>query len=66
MATVAVIKCSCKHEYQDAHYGKGMRVHNVKKNEQDAICTVCLNKKSGNFSSRKNVETETKSKSKKK
>jgi hypothetical protein len=34
--------CSCKNEYQDAHYGKGMRVHNPPaKPENPMRCTVC-------------------------
>lgn len=43
-----IIKCTCKNEYQDEKYGKGMRVHNstfdVQKNGYR--CTVCekLNK----------------------
>jgi hypothetical protein len=40
-------KCDCKNAYQDAHYGKGVRVHNLMKNAKaDATskqgrCTVC-------------------------
>jgi len=37
--------CTCKHEFQDKKYGKGMRVHTVKVNGQ-AICTVCESVKS--------------------
>lgn len=33
-------KCSCKHEYQDAKYGYGVRVHNKTANG-DWRCTVC-------------------------
>ncbi len=36
---------SCKSEYQDAAYGKGMRVHNVGKDAdgiQESTCTVCV------------------------
>lgn len=37
---VAILKCSCSHEFQDQVYGQGMRVHNV--NEKgEAFCTVC-------------------------
>ena len=34
--------CSCKSEYQDAEYGKGMRVHNVPVDKASRIptCTV--------------------------
>lgn len=38
-------KCDCLHDYQDAVYGRGMRVHNVKsatnKSEERVSCTVC-------------------------
>lgn len=38
--TTVILPCLCEHEFQDAPYGKGMRVHNV--NEKgDAYCTVC-------------------------
>ena len=38
-----VIKlCSCKHVYQDAKYGNGMRVHNIGKTKK--CCTVCAKK----------------------
>jgi hypothetical protein len=44
MAT-RVIKCNCKHEYQDKQYGSGNRVHNpTKKGGTGAIiyrCTAC-------------------------
>jgi hypothetical protein len=42
MATerTVIMKCSCSHEFQDAVYGKGMRVHNVNTKGQ-AFCTVC-------------------------
>jgi hypothetical protein len=37
-----VIKpCSCSHEYQDRHYGEGMRVHNYAKKGEATRCTVC-------------------------
>lgn len=35
-----IMKCTCNHEFQDATYGKGMRVHNVNTKGQ-AFCTVC-------------------------
>lgn len=38
--TTVVIPCTCKHEFQDATYGLGMRVHNVNDKGQ-AYCTVC-------------------------
>ena len=28
MKTVEILKCNCKHEYQDQVYGTNMRVHN--------------------------------------
>lgn len=41
--------CSCKHDFQDAKYGKGMRVHNEsqggKLSETKWSCTVCGNVK---------------------
>jgi len=44
-----IIKCSCKHEGQDKLHGKGMRVHNICKLDDDTMnglrCTVCLNEK---------------------
>jgi len=32
-------KCTCKHEFQDKKYGKGMRVFN--KGKEVWRCTVC-------------------------
>ena len=32
--------CVCANEYQDAKYGKGRRVHNIKP-KGGAACTVC-------------------------
>ncbi len=42
MGTI-ILPCTCKDEFQDRHYGKGMRVHNVggKGKEKNAYCTVC-------------------------
>lgn len=37
---VKVLPCTCSHEFQDATYGKGMRLHNVNKDGK-AFCTVC-------------------------
>ena len=44
MATTIIKRCTknCEHEYQDKKYGKGMRVHNVGRNQ--TTCTVCRNK----------------------
>lgn len=38
---MTVIKpCTCDSPYQDKKYGKGLRVHNEKK-DGGAVCTVC-------------------------
>lgn len=34
-----IVKCTCKSDYQDTKYGKGMRVANPA--TKAAICTVC-------------------------
>ncbi len=36
-----IIKCTCKHEFQDKTYGKGMRVFNTEDKSSDSTCTVC-------------------------
>jgi hypothetical protein len=39
-----IIKCNCKHAYQDATYGAGMRAHNPIVKEPKGNhwrCTVC-------------------------
>ena len=38
-----VISCSCKHEFQDQQYGKGMRLFNEMGKDQNSSyrCTVC-------------------------
>jgi len=41
MSGAAVHTCTCRHEYQDEKYGKGMRVCCVMANGQKR-CTVCL------------------------
>lgn len=40
---IKVIKCTCKHEYQDEKYGKGNRVANSMKSTSATKfrCTVC-------------------------
>lgn len=35
-----ILDCYCYHAYQDAVYGKGRRVHNLKKNG-GWVCSVC-------------------------
>lgn len=49
---VKILACTCKHEFQDAKYGKGMRVHNsAKKLSTNATktngfrCSVCAGAK---------------------
>ena len=43
-------QCDCKHEFQDKIYGKGNRVHNLARNENNKAggyrCTVCKKVKS--------------------
>lgn len=43
MSVATIRPCRCQHDWQDQHYGRGMRVHNVKENKQtgDVRCTVC-------------------------
>jgi len=46
--TVEILKCSCKHDYQDERYGKNMRLYNLMlKDGKDNgwRCTVCGNVK---------------------
>ena len=45
--SVVMLRCTCKHEYQDRKYGKGVRVHNRGQNLDKASCTVCSKKKEG-------------------
>jgi len=44
---IALVKCGCKHEYQDAKYGHGIRVANTTAKQDKDIatvrCTVCNN-----------------------
>jgi len=44
-----IVRCKCKHEYQDKKYGKGNRVHNECssriKGQKIVRCTVCGNTK---------------------
>ena len=42
MSGTTTMKCSCKSDYQDEHYGKGVRVYNVAGKDKDKRrCTVC-------------------------
>ena len=36
-----VIKCTCSQDFQDAMYGKTMRVANTKFKGEEATCVVC-------------------------
>ena len=50
MAATKVMKCTCKSDFQDKEYGKGMRLFNLrddKKHAGEATCTVCGAKVSG-------------------
>jgi hypothetical protein len=43
MAEVKVLKCSCRHDYQDSIYGVGMRVMNPAPSDKpkEYVCTIC-------------------------
>lgn len=36
-----VLKCGCKHAYQDKRYGPGKRLHNALAGGKGYRCTVC-------------------------
>ena len=36
-----ILKCNCKHAFQDKEYGQGLRLHNIMKGNKKARCTVC-------------------------
>lgn len=40
-----ILKCTCKHKFQDKKYGKGMRVFNALVKDNEYKCTVCGNTK---------------------
>lgn len=45
-----ILPCTCKHPYQDATYGTGNRVHNLRMKDKGATfagwrCTVCSSSK---------------------
>ena len=44
MSTI-ILKCTCKHAFQDVRYGEGRRVHNVGEANDKAVCTVCRDTK---------------------
>ena len=41
MAESKIMRCTCTHEFQDATYGKGMRVMNPIKDGTGYRCSVC-------------------------
>ena len=38
---VALLQCTCKNEWQDKRYGKGVRLHNRMGKTDKFRCTVC-------------------------
>lgn len=44
MSGTKIIKCTCKHDFQDKEYGNQTRVANINEKEDSATCTVCGNK----------------------
>lgn len=40
VAQPKILRCNCKHPFQDSRYGDGMRVFNPRTNKKFA-CTVC-------------------------
>lgn len=50
-----VMQCSCKHDFQDQQYGKGMRLFNeIGKGGNDGYrCTVCGREDKGGGSTKK-------------
>jgi hypothetical protein len=45
MSKTKIAKCSCKHDFQDARYGKGNRVFNYCSKTDKWRCTVCKKEK---------------------
>lgn len=47
MSATKVLRCTCKHEFQDERYGRGKRLHNklADKATYDWRCTVCANER---------------------
>ena len=41
MSQTKIVKCDCKHEYQDKKHGDGKRVANFSKKNMGHRCTVC-------------------------
>ena len=56
-----ILKCNCKHEFQDKEYGPGMRVHNYAPKGYNGQpgwrCTVCENVKPARIQDKKRHET---------
>jgi hypothetical protein len=41
-----VLRCACRHPFQDERYGINLRVHNARRKPRPGWrCTVCLNEK---------------------
>lgn len=40
MGNTCLVNCTCKHNFQDERYGRGVRVANLTKDNK-ARCTVC-------------------------
>ena len=57
MAEAKILKCDCKNEFQDALYGKGMRLFNPQGKGKDQgssyICTVCGKSTTGTIKKKK-------------
>ncbi len=45
---MTILRCKCKHPFQDRTYGKGLRVHNKMNSKENMYrCTVCGTERSG-------------------
>jgi hypothetical protein len=44
MSGAKIIKCACRHDFQDKEYGNQQRVANINEKEDSTTCTVCGNK----------------------
>ena len=38
---IEITKCKCVSSFQDALYGKGMRVKNIRTTDKPSNCTIC-------------------------
>jgi len=51
MSKTEIKRCTCAHEFQDATYGAGRRVHNAKRMKDGKTvgwrCTVCTREREG-------------------